>query len=194
MANWYFYESQQKYGPITTDQLKILVEQGRIVKETIIESEDGRQSVAGQVKGLVFPELPPVFVTPPIQDDKPEVRRPHAKKSSNARESAIGILNFDLTRIFGGLGDVDRQVLINAGVVFKIYYWLFNASFILGLLISLIAALTIAGGDGDPGGIIVWIIALPFVLLFWFLMRITVKLPLEVIKVILKLNDSIDNN
>jgi predicted nucleic acid-binding Zn-ribbon protein len=53
MANWYYYDIfGQKQGPIDSSELKRLVSVGTITTETEIETEDGKKSVAGKVKGL----------------------------------------------------------------------------------------------------------------------------------------------
>ena len=76
MANWhYFNENREKVGPITGRELKQLVQQGTITRETFVEDPNGRTGLAKDVKGLTFPEMPQpepeeLFIAtppPPIQ-------------------------------------------------------------------------------------------------------------------------------
>ena len=56
MTGWYYLENDgQKRGPYSFAQLKQIVLQGTITKETFIEDQNGRICVAEEVKGLVFP-------------------------------------------------------------------------------------------------------------------------------------------
>jgi len=57
MATWhYFNENREKIGPITGRELKQLVQQGTITRETFVEDPNGRTGLAKDVKGLTFPE------------------------------------------------------------------------------------------------------------------------------------------
>ncbi|MDR0870877.1 MAG: GYF domain-containing protein [Planctomycetaceae bacterium] len=67
MANWYYHDKNgQKQGPINSVQLKTLAAQGIITPDTTITTEKGRGAIAGQIKGLEFPQqmVPPV--PPPV--------------------------------------------------------------------------------------------------------------------------------
>ena len=56
MSNWFYYDrNDEKVGPISATDLKALVQQGVITRRTIIESENGRMAIAGNIKGLTFP-------------------------------------------------------------------------------------------------------------------------------------------
>ena len=55
MANWYYFKDNKKIGPISSTDLKKLVESGVITRETVIES-NGKQAPAEKVQGLKFPE------------------------------------------------------------------------------------------------------------------------------------------
>ena len=73
MANWYYYDANgYKMGPVTGGQLKGLAKTGRITPETVIETEEGKKSVARKVSGLTFVEamqsVPPPL---PIPDASP---------------------------------------------------------------------------------------------------------------------------
>ncbi|MDR1270408.1 MAG: DUF4282 domain-containing protein [Planctomycetaceae bacterium] len=64
--DWYYYDVfEQKQGPIDSSELKRLVTIGTITAETEIETEDGKKSVAGKVKGLKFSNAP----APPTPED-----------------------------------------------------------------------------------------------------------------------------
>ena len=56
-ANWYYFNgNKEKFGPITSGELKQLVLQGTVTPETFIEDPTGRTGLAKDVKGLIFPE------------------------------------------------------------------------------------------------------------------------------------------
>ena len=58
MANWHYYnENKERIGPVTGRELKQLVQNGTIVRETFVEAPDGRTGLAKNVNGLVFPEM-----------------------------------------------------------------------------------------------------------------------------------------
>ncbi len=62
MANWFVYDAQgNKRGPITSAQLKALVESGKINRETALETDSGHKGKAGQIKGLFPPAEPSPF-------------------------------------------------------------------------------------------------------------------------------------
>jgi hypothetical protein len=65
MANYFYYDSNGvKQGPVSASQLKSLTKFGTIVPNTVIETQDGKQARAENVKGLSFePVLPPPMVT-----------------------------------------------------------------------------------------------------------------------------------
>ncbi|GHT11925.1 hypothetical protein FACS1894170_06110 [Planctomycetales bacterium] len=53
MTNWYYYDNNgQKWGLITSSQLKIFADNGTIAPETMLETEKGQLGRARQVKGL----------------------------------------------------------------------------------------------------------------------------------------------
>ncbi|MCL2744385.1 MAG: DUF4339 domain-containing protein, partial [Planctomycetaceae bacterium] len=54
MANFFFYEDRRKVGPVSASQVKRLAATGCIKPDTIVESEDGKQSSASKLKGLDF--------------------------------------------------------------------------------------------------------------------------------------------
>ena len=57
MANFYYYSQDgAKIGVSGVEELKQRVKMGMIMPDTIIENEEGRQALAGKVKGLVFAE------------------------------------------------------------------------------------------------------------------------------------------
>ena len=57
MADWHYYnENREKIGPVTSKQLKQLVQQGTITPETFVEDPNGRTGLAKDVKGLPFAE------------------------------------------------------------------------------------------------------------------------------------------
>lgn len=54
MNRFYFYEQTKRVGPINSTQLRRLALSGLITRETIIETDTGRQVKACRVYGLVF--------------------------------------------------------------------------------------------------------------------------------------------
>ena len=94
MAKWFYYDGVRKIGPISSEDLKILADMAHIGVGTIIEAEDGRQTMARNIKGL-FPEpgAVPIFEevmreplvaespAPPIQTPQPPLP-PRAPQNS----------------------------------------------------------------------------------------------------------------
>lgn len=57
MAHWYYYdENGERTGPIRDSALLRLVQKGTITPETILENSQGDIGLAGETKGLIFPE------------------------------------------------------------------------------------------------------------------------------------------
>ena len=60
MANWYYYNKNgERVGPIKTEVLKLLAQQGIITRETVVENTNGRSAIAGSMNGLAFPDAMP---------------------------------------------------------------------------------------------------------------------------------------
>ena len=77
---YYYYVSGQKMGPISSDEIREKAASGEIVRQTLIETEAGRQYKAKKITGLVFPETrgaePPVPPHLPEQKKAPEPAAP----------------------------------------------------------------------------------------------------------------------
>ena len=57
MSNWYYYnESGEKVGPVSSTTLKELTRQGLVKRETKVENSNGRSALAGSINGLTFGE------------------------------------------------------------------------------------------------------------------------------------------
>jgi uncharacterized Tic20 family protein len=71
MAKWYYYDqSGKKCGPVDAGTLKTLAKHGIITPTTKIANTNGREAIAGNVKGLEFPQdLTPINI--PINIPKP---------------------------------------------------------------------------------------------------------------------------
>lgn len=54
MPNWFYFDKSEKKGPFSSEELFSLAASGKIRWGTIVETEDGRQTLAKNVKGL-FP-------------------------------------------------------------------------------------------------------------------------------------------
>jgi len=64
---WFYYDkSGAKVGPIRTQELKALAQQGVITPETVVENADGRTAIAGKVNGLEFSLGSPVPPSQPV--------------------------------------------------------------------------------------------------------------------------------
>jgi len=58
MSSWFYYDKNgEKIGPITATVLKELARQGVVTRETKIENINGRSEIAGNVRGIPFPEI-----------------------------------------------------------------------------------------------------------------------------------------
>jgi hypothetical protein len=88
MANWFYYDdNEQKQGPIDDRQLTILVTNRTILPETLIETEDGRQTKARKVKGLTFPP-PPVPPDDTVSPENPFITPlPESKTGTSSTEN-----------------------------------------------------------------------------------------------------------
>lgn len=54
--NYYYYNGENRQGPVDAKSIKALASSGIITRETIIENEDGKKCPASKVNGLVFDE------------------------------------------------------------------------------------------------------------------------------------------
>ena len=82
MSTWYYYDSNgQKQGPYNGGQLKWLAKNGKIMRDTIVETEEGKTAPARRVKGLTFieaaqPKTSPPAEANPFASDNPFVDAP----------------------------------------------------------------------------------------------------------------------
>jgi hypothetical protein len=81
MPNWFYYDNDlQKQGPFNNKKLKELAARGDIVLETLVETEEGQQVKAKDIKGL-FPAAGDSAATPkakPVPVAEPETNNPFA--------------------------------------------------------------------------------------------------------------------
>ena len=77
---WFYYENDEKRGPVTAAQLKALADKGIVRRETIVETEEGRQAYAHQVQGLIVePTTVSMHVPPPgYQPQQPQAYQPQS--------------------------------------------------------------------------------------------------------------------
>ena len=62
MPYWFVYDKNGvKRGPISSAQLKTLVESGKINRDTVLETDSGHKGDAGQIRGLFPPTEPSPF-------------------------------------------------------------------------------------------------------------------------------------
>ncbi len=65
MPNFFYYsQAGQKQGPVTGPELQSRTTQGIIMPETIVENEQGKQTQAKNIKGLIFPKAAPSPLPP----------------------------------------------------------------------------------------------------------------------------------
>ena len=75
---FYFDQSNQKYGPVSDQQLKALAAQGVINPNTPMETDTGHKGLAGQIPGLFvavspsMPKSPPAPVAVPTREGVPQ--------------------------------------------------------------------------------------------------------------------------
>lgn len=75
MASLYYYDTAgRKVGPISSNVLKSLAEQGVITPETVIENEQGKSAKAREISELVFPPHLMTLTTasPDLNNDSPD--------------------------------------------------------------------------------------------------------------------------
>jgi uncharacterized Tic20 family protein len=151
MTNWYYYDKiGEKVGPINSIALKILVQQGLITTDTIIENEQGKSAKAGAIKGLEFP--PHTIPVPPVYSGSPDTSPSSQSQNSSAEDTLFGMqpnIYFMLMHIAGFLffpvaiilwaiaKDEDDQVDIHGKIIFNWLISLFIYT-IIGLITSLI--------------------------------------------------------
>jgi len=134
---YYYYQNGQKAGPVSSDEIKRLVNAGTIKPETTIEDERGKRAKASSVPGL-FPEPEP---------------EPVFNEETNAQLSRRFKSFHSCRRFFGILGDVTffLSILVFIGgflivplVIFALKIRLFpiaTITFIAGMVLSLIYGL-----------------------------------------------------
>ena len=106
MAKWYYYDGVRKVGPISSEDLKVLADMAHIGVGTIVEAEDGRQTMARNIKGLfsnppqpsMFEEVPrePLVAespAPPIQTPQPPLP-PRAPSTDFTPNPGLGSSTF----------------------------------------------------------------------------------------------------
>ena len=71
--NFYFYQDGNRKGPCSSAQIRTLAKHGTITPETIIETEEGKRSLASEVHGLDFS-----FTSSPFEIPSPQVM-PHTQ-------------------------------------------------------------------------------------------------------------------
>jgi hypothetical protein len=94
MANWYYYDNRgKKLGPINDVQLKALVTNGTVTRDTLIETEQGKQAKAEKVKGLIFAEPVAVAVpVTPVAETDPVTPPKEEKSKSGIKIVCIGTI------------------------------------------------------------------------------------------------------
>ena len=86
---YYYYVNGRKIGPISSDEIREKVASGQIVRQTLIETEAGRQYKAKKIADLVFPEIPaaeePTPEVPVPEEPSPaEIPRADAASADSA--------------------------------------------------------------------------------------------------------------
>ena len=114
MAHWYYTKNGEKIGPITTAALKAVAAQGVITRETILVNHTGRTIVAGDVNGLIFPDLP---TPPPIQPPSPQTSSSVAPVIGNwfyydAAGQKLGPVSFVDLKVFAENGFITAETVL----------------------------------------------------------------------------------
>lgn len=77
VCRFYYYTSEsEKQGPVTTDEIRSLVNSGAITRDTLMETEDGKQGYAYQIKGLFKDGVVPLPKILFYYDSKAEKKGP----------------------------------------------------------------------------------------------------------------------
>lgn len=84
---YYYYVDGQKVGPISSDEIREKVASGEIVRQTLIETEAGRQYKAKKITGLVFPEIP--AAEPPRPPEPTKTPKEQAPEKAAPPETPI---------------------------------------------------------------------------------------------------------
>lgn len=74
MPNWFYFDKNEKKGPFTSEELFHLATSGVVRLGTIVETDDGRQTLAKNVTGLFPSQEPatkPFVMAPPIAAPPP---------------------------------------------------------------------------------------------------------------------------
>jgi len=114
MPNWYIYQNNQKYGPVTSETLQQLTNERKVTPKTIIEAENGHRYEAGQIQGLAFPVEILVVVAPPEPDNTTSFESAFSenKNSTGPVAGTDGIL-FHLKGVGGQLAVKKDSVVIS---------------------------------------------------------------------------------
>ena len=87
---WFFYEGDVKQGPISDKQVKEYINENRINHDTVMETLNGRQGKAHQIKGL-FPDQPSTprqqpVVSSQLMQGRPETSNIRQNQQTTSRE------------------------------------------------------------------------------------------------------------
>jgi len=128
MTNFYYYNENGDKISVTGKHLKLLAENGHITPETIIENENGKQALAGKVKGLTFaetlpdwtyePALPIASVpVPPVEANPFTAPVPIERNPFTVAVPAIKPDSFTTAEIRQALRDADRRATEHQALV-----------------------------------------------------------------------------
>ena len=119
--NYYYYNGQNRQGPVDAKSIKALVSSGIITPETIIENEAGKKCQASKVNGLVFNVQVPETATPPspfvssVPSEQttfipPEVTPQKTKRPTSKIAKILAIVIIALFVVGGTIAFVDSQM------------------------------------------------------------------------------------
>ena len=73
MANWFYYNEEGEKIAVTGGELKSLAKAGMITRDTIVETEEGKQAPARRVKGLTFIQSTTHKASEPVEPNTNQV-------------------------------------------------------------------------------------------------------------------------
>ena len=109
---------------------------------------------------------------------------------TTSRENA-GILDFDLSRIVGDPGtQVNVNLLRNFANICKVYFWIFSITYWGAYLVILVGLFS---QSGVLAGLVGLLIGFPLYFIGYFFFRIAIKYGIEVTKLLIRLNQFLED-
>jgi len=103
---WEYFDVNGSFWSTSTAKLKLDAAIGYINRDTeVVSTTTGKRGPAGEIKGLVFPESPPLIepIAPPIEQVRPEAGFKFEPRKVLLDGVLGGVLDDDRSDCFGGL-------------------------------------------------------------------------------------------